>query len=348
VRGIRGVLDCAPVRHAATPIALLTAALVVAGCGGSGNDNASGPDIAAPSYRAPANSASKTDFPKVKGRTLGALRAGLPGGIVLAPSVSVIDRGKNRYGFALFDTARKQIAGVPVALYVSKYDGSDVHGPYVARAESLKVKPQFAAISTTKDPDAAKAVYVADLPFAKPGRYRVSAIAELDGRMVSGGSFGADVHSKSAGEPPRVGEPAPKIHTPTLASVRGDASRIDTRNPPAEDLLKTDFYDAYGKKPALLLFATPALCASRVCGPVVDVLEQVRSEYGKDDVAFIHNEIYKENRVDQGLRPEPAAFRIPTEPWLFAIDRHGRVVERLEGAFSVAEAERALAKAKAG
>jgi hypothetical protein len=291
---------------------------------------------------------SKVDFPKPNGRSLGALREGLPGGVVLAPSVSITDRGRNRYGFALFDTAHKQIAGVPVALYVSRNDGSDVRGPYLARSESLKVKPQYAAVSTTNDPDAAKSVYVADLAFDRPGRYRVSGIAEIDGRMVSTGSIGADVKSKTAGQPPAVGDAAPKVHTPTLDSVGGDASRIDTRNPPAEDLLKTDFADVYGKKPVLLLFATPALCASRVCGPVVDVLEQVRSQYGKDDVAFIHNEIYRQNRIDQGLRPEPAAFRIPTEPWLFAIDRNGRVADRIEGAFSVAEAERALAKAKAG
>ena len=349
MRRVRRVLDCAPVRNAALLIAVLAAAVFASGCGGSGNSSSSTADLAAPSYRAPKKTAAaKTEFPKVKGRSLGALRSGLPGGIVLAPSVSVIDRGRNRYGFALFDTAHKQIAGVPVALYVSKNDGSDVHGPYVGRTESLKVKPQYEAISTQKDPDAAKSVYVADLDFAKPGRYRVSAIAELDGRMVSTSSFGADIHAKPTGEPPAVGDPAPKIHTPTLASVNGDASRIDTRNPPAEDLLKTDFADVYGKKPALILFATPALCASRVCGPVVDVLEQLRSQYGKDDVAFIHNEIYKENRVDQGLRPEPAAFRIPTEPWLFAIDRHGKVADRIEGAFSVAEAEKALEKAKAG
>lgn len=340
-------LDCAPVRRAVPLIAAFAAALLVAACGDSKDENSGGGPTA--SYRAaPATTAEKADFPKVKGRSLAALREGLAGGVVLAPSVSVLDRGKDRYGFALFDVARKQIAGVPVALYVSKSDGSDVRGPFPARSESLSVKPQFEAISTQKDPDAAKSVYVADVSFPRPGKYRVSAIAEIDGRMVSTSSFGAQIHSDTSAEPPRPGDPAPKIHTPTLESVGGDASRISTRNPPAEGLLKTDLANVYGKKPVLLLFATPALCASRVCGPVVDVLEQVRSQYGKDDVAFIHNEIYKENRVDQGLRPEPAAFRIPTEPWLFAIDRNGKVVERIEGAFSVAEAQKALEKAKAG
>ncbi len=51
-----------------------------------------------------------------------------------------------------------------------------------------------------------------------------------------------------------------------------------------------DFADALGKEPIVLLFATPALCQSRVCGPVVDVAEQVKRER-PDDAAFIHLEI---------------------------------------------------------
>ena len=268
-------------------------------------------------------------------------------GLVLAPSVSMLAPGKNRYGFALFDAARKQVAGAPVALYISRNDGSGVRGPFIARSESLKVKPQYQSQTTAKDPDAAKSVYVADVDFPKEGKYRVSAIAKLDGRPVSTTSFGADVRKPTSGDPPAVGTVAPKVHTPTLASVAGDAARIDTRMPAAKDLIDTDLYNVYGKKPVALLFATPALCSSRVCGPVVDVLEQVKAETGDKDVAFIHNEIYRENRVDQGLRPQPAAYKLPTEPWLFVLDKHGRVAARLEGAFSAAEAVKAIDKAKA-
>ena len=71
-------------------------------------------------------------------------------------------------------------------------------------------------------------------------------------------------------------------------------------------------------------------------------MEQARSELGTDKVAFITNEIYKENRVDQGLRPQPMAYRLPTEPWLFVLDRQGKVAQRIEGAFSVAELEAAV------
>ena len=63
------------------------------------------------------------------------------------------------------------------------------------------------------------------------------------------------------------------------------------------------FADVVGKKPAILLFATPALCQSRVCGPVVDIAEQVKAERG-DEAAFIHQEIFKDNDADKGFRPQ--------------------------------------------
>ena len=103
-----------------------------------------------------------------------------------------------------------------------------------------------------------------------------------------------------------------------------------------------DLADVLGKKPVVLLFATPALCQSRVCGPVVDVAEQVKAEYG-DEVAFIHQEIYVDNVPGpENLRPQVKAYGLFTEPWLFVIDEHGKVATRIEGAFSVAELESAL------
>jgi hypothetical protein len=39
------------------------------------------------------------------------------------------------------------------------------------------------------------------------------------------------------------------------------------------------------------------------------------------------------------------AFGLPSEPWLFAIDKHGKVAARIEGAFSATELEAAIKKA---
>ena len=136
---------------------------------------------------------------------------------------------------------------------------------------------------------------------------------------------------------------APRVHTQTLTDVGGNAKAIDTRVPPALDMLKDDLYDVLGKKPVVLVFATPQLCQSRVCGPVVDVAEQVKSET-KADVSFIHNEVYVDNNPNKGLRPQLTAYGLQTEPWIFVIDRTGKVVQRFEGAVSVDELKAAVAK----
>jgi hypothetical protein len=137
------------------------------------------------------------------------------------------------------------------------------------------------------------------------------------------------------------------MHTPTITDVGGNAAAIDTRLPPSS-MHDVDFADVLGKKPVVLLFATPQLCQSRVCGPVVDLAEQVKADPSNSDVAFIHMEVYNDNRIDKGIRPQMAAFHLQTEPWLFTFDKQGKVAARIEGAFSERELNDAIAKAKAG
>jgi hypothetical protein len=313
------------------------AGALVAGCGGSGGSNTPPPQ--------PQPSGKPTDFPSATGRTLNDLAAMAQGtkGPVFAPSVSVLQKGTNRYGFALYDTARKQITGAQVAIYTARSDGSDVRGPFVARSESLAVKPQFESQTTASDPDAAKWVYVADVPFRHTGKQVVIAIAKLDGRLLLTNPFSVKVLKGTGNGPPGVGEKAIKVHTLTLSQVGGDASQIDTRRPAAKDLLQDDLATVLGKRPVVLTFATPLLCQSRVCGPTVDIVEEVRASTPKD-VAFIHQEIWNDNQVSKGPRPQVTAWHLATEPWTYVIDRRGRIAARFEGAFSAGELERAVAK----
>jgi hypothetical protein len=139
---------------------------------------------------------------------------------------------------------------------------------------------------------------------------------------------------------PAVGDKAPSIHTPTKEDAGGDVKKIDTREPPST-MHDVDFAKVLGKKPVVLLFATPLLCQSRVCGPVVDIAEQVKAKRGKE-ADFIHMEIYTDNEVDKGYRPQVLTYHLPTEPWLFTIDRGGVIRSRIEGAFSVDELNKAI------
>ena len=104
---------------------------------------------------------------------------------------------------------------------------------------------------------------------------------------------------------------------------------------------EVDFADAVGRKPIVLVFATPALCQSRVCGPVVDVAQQVDDGFG-EEADFIHMEVYNDNDPGKGIRPQLRAYGLPTEPWTFLIDRNGIVRDRIEGAYGVSELEDAM------
>ena len=321
-------------------LAVLFACALVAGCGGDDGEEAENepPPVADPAK-----------FPKANGRTLAALREGLgEGGPVLAPSVLVLTTGENRFGFGLFERDRSQIADAEVVVYAAPAGGGTAKGPYPARSESLEVEPSFQSQQSAQDPDSAKSVYVADIPFDKPGKYEVLGIARLDDRLVAATSASGPLAVAKPGDDPvpRVGEPAPRIHTPTQADAGGDVASIDTRVPPST-MHDADYADVVGEKPVVLVFATPALCQSRVCGPVVDIAEQVKADH-EGEAEFIHMEIYRDNSIEKGFRPQVAAFGLPTEPWLFAIDRKGKVAARLEGAFGPGELEEALGRAARG
>jgi hypothetical protein len=312
----------------------LVALLVLAGCGGDDSPE----DEAPPAARA-------EDFPKPEGRSLADLLADVESGPVLAPSGQELRVGKQRVGFALFTPDRRQITDASVAVYTAPAGGGPASGPFLARYESLAVKPQFQSRQTSADPDAAKSIYTAEVPFERPGRYELLGLARQGGKLVAATTPMAGIEvRKASGDPiPAVGEQPPAIHTPTKDDAAGNIASIDTRLPPSS-MHDADFADVLGKKPVMLLFATPQLCQSRVCGPVVDIAEQVKAETDAD-VEFIHMEVFRDNRIDRGLRPQLAAFRLPTEPWLFTFDRSGKVAARIEGAFSERELEAAIAKA---
>jgi hypothetical protein len=319
------------------PIALLLAlALVLAGCGGD-DDKPEGASTT------PTQTTAEVDFPDGADKTIRALRADVPEGAVFAPSVSTLTRGDNRIGFALFDLGRKQVVPEAVALYVAQPDGRRLRGPYPARQESLRVKPQFQSRQTQADLDDIDTFWVADVPFPRRGRFVVTALASVKGKMVSTSQFEMRVGSGEDG-PPEAGEPAIRVETDTVEGAGGNLEKIDTRIPPLPDLHEKSFADVLGKEPTVLAFATPQLCQTRVCGPVADVVLEVSSQ--NEDVTFIHQEVYVDNDIEKGFREQIGAWKLPTEPWVFVVGRDGKVTERFEGAVSVRELAAAVQRVK--
>ena len=350
-------------RLASALFCLLATGAFLAGCGGSGGDESTSTAVeVAPSRPAPAAS----EFPSAKGRTLRQVlkTADAPAELSISPAAEVFYPGVNRYPFGVSDRDHGPVDDAEVALYFARVpevkSGSKSKsgnrgplakaeeqaldrpavGPFPASIESLGTKPEFAS-ETAEDPEAARVVYSTELDLPREGEWRIAAIVKEDGELR-----GASLPTAVVGEfhhIPRPGDKAPTIHTPTAQDVGGDLSKITTRVP-ADTQNKVDYAEAIGKEPIVLLFATPQFCQSRVCGPVVDVAEQAKQEYG-DKAAFIHMEIYNDNDPGKGVRPQVRAFHLPTEPYLFTIDRQGVVRDAIEGAFGLKLMHRAIDKA---
>jgi hypothetical protein len=337
---------------------LTCGAALLAGCGGgSGSQSHINKEAEAGKSRpAPPKSA----FPAPEGRTLKKLLedvAEVRPVARITPSAEAFYPGHNRYPFLVAekDTAAgkpgRGINDAEVAIYYSKVPSRTgkeegqafkqvAVGPFPARIESLATKPPFQGKTTTEVPGVAAVVYSTDLDFPSAGEYRpVALIKEKDGwakislRSIKVGEFA---------KIPVPGEKAPLIQTPTAKSVGGNLAELSTRVPP-DTQNKVNYADVLGKEPILLLFTTPKFCQSRVCGPVVDVAQQAQHEFeGKAN--FIHMEIYNENDPSKGVRPQVRRFHLPTEPWLFAINREGVVSATVEGGFGTELMDRIVEK----
>jgi hypothetical protein len=313
-------------------VALLTIALV-AGCGGS--DDGTG------SRSKPAPAAS--EFPSAQGKTLRQIleSASAESPDVVSPAAAYFHLRTNRFPFGVFTVSHGQVTDAQIAIYAAPGKGVEGQaiGPFPARIEDLTTKPAFRAKTTADDPDAAQVAYITDIPLDKPGPWVFAAMI----KSGDGLQYSLLPSPNPVGDypMPQVGERAPVTQTLTAGEI-GDIKEIDTRVPP-DSMHSDDLTDVLGKKPVVLLFSTPALCQSRVCGPVTDAAEQVKQQYG-DRVAFIHQEVYEDNKINEGPRPQMRAYHLNTEPWCFVIDGNGKVSTVLQGPFSVQELETAVQK----
>src|SRR4051794_4219540 len=310
---------------------------VLAGCGGGGGDKD-------PVERVPAQgglrervraaqSPDASAFPATGGKTLQQVADGVGAqGPDLAMASSVFTTGKNRLAFGLIDQQGQFVYGA-TAIYVAPTPDGPAKGPYVAPADVLLTEGRYRSKQAATEQDPFSAVYAAQVPFDKPGKWSVLAVSATGGKQIA--STGAiEVLKPSQDEIPAVGQDAPKVKTDTIADAKGDIGSIDTRQPPQPDMHEKSFDQLVGKQPVALLFATPQLCQSRVCGPVTDLEAQLKASYG-DQMAFIHQEVYEGNDPNKGLREPLVQFHLQTEPWLFVVDRNGKIPSRMEGSIGV-------------
>ncbi len=142
-----------------------------------------------------------------------------------------------------------------------------------------------------------------------------------------------------------LGAPAPLSETLTLDDVE-DVVEIDTSNPPIPEMHSMTIAEAVTSgRPSVIIFASPAFCLSRICGPTKDVVDDLFKQY-TDDVNFVHVEPYEldKARSGQGLFPVPATteWGLQSEPWVFLVDSAGNIAAKFEAVVTMDELKAAL------
>lgn len=289
----------------------LTAAscLLLAACGGSGGDETTNADPGG-------------------GKTLEELWRAPGDDVAIVAGTSTHEPGDVRVSFLVVDSEGR-VALLPEArVWMSRGLESKPFLETTAKLERIGV-PGGAEADATH-------IYVAEVKLPRAGKYWL--LAEPDGgRKVQ--AIGNVVVVDEDPEPD-VGDPAPASETPTLASTGGDLSELTTRTPPDESLLEHSVAGSLrAGVPFVVTFSTPKFCASRTCGPVVDVVEETAHRFEDSEVRFIHVEVYEDNDPAKGYNRWVREWRLRTEPWTFAVGRNGTIVDRFEGAVSVHELE---------
>ena len=229
--------------------------------------------------------------------------------------------GPNRFAVGIVDEANQPIADAKVTF-----------GFYQVNGDQATKRSEAPAAFRWVD-QRAKGIYTAPVTFDAPGRWGVEASIDSNGRRQN---VRSPFEVKATGSAPTIGAQAIRAKTLTPQDVK-DPTEICTAAPPCE--LHATSLDTLlvNGKPTAVLFASPGFCSSQTCAPQLGVLLQVRPKYA-DKVNFAHVEIYKDPR-NGVLADAVTEWHLPSEPWIFFVDRTGTIVERFDGIATAEEIE---------
>ena len=190
-----------------------------------------------------------------------------------------------------------------------------------------------------------RGLHAVRMRFDKPGKWALDIKVEEPGKPAGTVVLAFDVFDITLA--PNEGDPAYKSRNKTVRDV-ARLAELTTGSLQDPDLYQKTIADAVSSgMPTVVVFASPAFCINAVCGPQVDVLQQLKNTY-KDSGNFIHVDFYQDPDKIQGAleRAEIAEavkeWRLPSIEWTFVIDKKGFVAARFEGFATYDEVEKAL------
>lgn len=252
-----------------------------------------------------------------------------------------IVKGPNRFLFSLTDRQNRLVAAPDVSVQLRFYDVDASENNVVFDAEARFLW----AIEDRQG------LYVASVAFPDAGRWGTRFDATFPDGTVR--SVRADYDVAESGSTPALGARVARVDTPTLADAAGDVKRISTDSDPELRFYRVSIADALAAgEPFVVVFATPAFCESRLCGPTLETAKAVARDY--PEITFINVEPYRmvirsgslQPDLDADGRPQPAewtsAWGLRSEPYTFVIGADGTVLAKFEGVMGEDELRTAL------
>lgn len=252
--------------------------------------------------------------------------------------------GVNRFLFGIDDATGTKTIGTPdIGVQV----GFESAGPPASTIQPAAARFIWAIINE-------RGLYAVDVTFPTAGNW--TAVFRASGPTLPASNVSLQFEVREKGLAIPIGGKAPSVATPTAATT-ADVARVATDPKPDPSFYTTSEDQALAShKPFVLVFATPAFCQTKVCGPTLDGIKAVaKTEPG---FLFINVEPYKLQYTGTQLQPVLStdnqlqavdavrAFGIVSEPWTFVVDSQGIVRGSFEAVVSPEELKAAIAAAR--
>ena len=270
------------------------------------------------------------------------------------------------------------VVGTPQRIMVglTTGDGRVLHGGQVrftfapvdaeSRAKAFSVDAPFLAVPrSATSPSVASiggagdgiGVYAANaVTFTEPGFWTITVLVDLARRQ----RLETAVEVLLTPRVPAPGEAAPRTKNAIAASSDTPIEAIDSRSGPAglaelaDPLLHRESVATLvaDGRPGVVIVSTPAFCVSKFCGPLTDIVSDIAGEYANGSVAeksvgFVHLEVWRSFEKNQ-VNPTAAEWitnrgAAGNEPWIFLIDRSGRITHRWDNLVGEADLRQGIA-----
>ena len=229
---------------------------------------------------------------------------------VVAATFEQLTGDDQPFAFGLRDIDNAPVERDDIELFVVPPSGEPT-GPYATEFKNVDGVPL--------------GLYITSVDLTEPGP---TSFVAVTADMTEAGSAAVPVSEPADSQAPAPGSDAVAVATATFDKPRG-VEEVCTRQPPC-GMHDVSLDDALREGvPVMLTFATPAYCQTAVCGPTVDTIEGVRKGADFGDTVWIHVEIYED--AGETVAKPVEEWGLPSEPWLFAIDRDGKIAGRADG-----------------